>query len=81
MEKPAQKLLFGDIGGDRTILKEVKGKELIFVTGPESGLTQNEVMALQKLDAMGVSLSENTLRTETASIVACGILALILQGK
>lgn len=46
----------------------------IFVTGPESGFTDEEIHQLRVLGAIGVKLHHNILRTETASIVALALL-------
>lgn len=48
---------------------------MIFITGPESGLDPQEMQMLKELGAKGVSLHPNILRTDTASIVAVGLLS------
>ncbi len=50
-------------------IRDVEGDNCI-VIGPESGLTENEEARLIDLGASGASLHRNTLRTDTAAIVA-----------
>jgi 16S rRNA (uracil1498-N3)-methyltransferase len=45
------------------------------VVGPESGLAASEVDLLEEAGAVPVSLGRLTLRTETAAIAACAIVA------
>lgn len=53
----------------------------IFCIGPESGLTDEEVILLQKLDAHGVKLHSNILRTETAAIVSLALMSHLLTSS
>lgn len=54
-------------------------QEIALVTGPEGGLTEREIALLEGMGAQGVSLHHNTLRADTAPIVAltlvCGGIA------
>lgn len=47
---------------------------IVFVTGPESGFTDREVILLKEKGALGVKLHSNVLRTETASIMAVSLI-------
>ena len=51
---------------------------LIFVVGPESGLSQKEEKHLKKLKAQGVSLHKNILRTDTAPLAALALMSQII---
>lgn len=44
------------------------------VIGPEGGLTENEERSLNRLGAVGISMSDHVLRTDTAAITAVGLL-------
>lgn len=52
-----------------------KPQSSCFFTGPESGLTEDEYGFLRKLGGVGVNLNPHVLRTDTASIVALGLMA------
>lgn len=52
-----------------------KSQSTCFFTGPESGLTDEEYSILKNLGAIGVNLNPHILRTDTASIVALGLMA------
>lgn len=54
-------------------------KRYAVVIGPEAGLTNKEEQLLIELGAIGVRLNEAILRTDTAPIVACGVMALALS--
>jgi len=47
----------------------------IFITGPEGGLSGDEIQSLRKIGALGVKLHHHTLRTETASLMALSLLS------
>lgn len=47
---------------------------ILFITGPESGFSQNEYTLLEE-KALGVQLNEHTLRAETAPLTAASLLA------
>lgn len=48
---------------------------IIFVVGPESGLSNKEEKQLNKLKAQGVSLHKNILRTDTAPLAALALMS------
>lgn len=66
-------LFFGDIDPKTSPLPSLLPKELLFITGPESGfsLEEKELLATK---ATGVSLNPHILRAETAPIAALAIL-------
>lgn len=77
---PSYPLFFGDL--DPKALPFAKewathlpAKGAIFFTGPESGLSSNEIAHLRHLGGIGVRLHDNILRTDTASIIALGLMA------
>jgi len=47
---------------------------ILFLTGPESGFSDDEAEALRNLSAKGVKLHNNILRTDTASLVAISLI-------
>ena len=72
--------LYGDVDPDAPPLlrasrqADVK-RGVLFAVGPESGFTEREEEIMRKLDFQGVKLSDSILRTDTASMLAVGILA------
>ena len=44
------------------------------VVGPEGGLAEEELKALEEIGGMPVTMGESILRTETAGVVACAII-------
>ena len=48
---------------------------IMFVTGPEGGLSKQEIQALMGQGAVGVKLHPHILRTETASLMALSLLS------
>lgn len=52
-----------------------KKNEAIFCIGPESGFAPEEIDYLQQLNALGVKLHPNILRTDTAAIAAITLLS------
>lgn len=50
----------------------------IFCVGPESGFSKEEEAILKGLNAVGVKLNSNILRTETAAIAALAIMSHLL---
>ncbi len=50
-------------------------KNILYIIGPEGGITQEEVEFLKKNRAIEISLGKRILRAETAAIVVCGIIA------
>lgn len=74
-------IFFGDLD-PKAPLFEMAWKKLtpsshpaVFITGPEGGFSQEEVGFLKDLGAVGVKLHGNTLRTETASLMALSLLS------
>lgn len=70
---------FGDVHSQAPSFQKVllakDSKSAIFCTGPESGFTEQEELALRKLGAEGVKLHPNILRTDTASIAALTLMS------
>jgi 16S rRNA (uracil1498-N3)-methyltransferase len=61
-------------------LKQTPPKDgILFVVGPESGLSAKEEKQLNKLNAQGVSLHKNILRTDTAPLAALTLMSQFLQ--
>ena len=50
-------------------------KNILYIIGPEGGITQEEVDFLKNNKAIEISLGKRILRAETAAIVVCGIIA------
>ena len=50
-------------------------KNILYIIGPEGGITKSEVDFLKNSKAMEISLGKRILRAETAAIVVCGIIA------
>lgn len=71
------KIYFGDVNPNApplaTVFKKSQGHCVCI--GPESGFTDQEVATLVKMNAQGVKLHGNILRTDTAAIVALALLA------
>ena len=65
---------FGDLDPEApSFLKEWKRdgqKGCIILIGPESGFTEDEIAHLRKIDAHGIKLHPNVLRTDTAALAA-----------
>ena len=71
---------FGDLSPSAPFfLPMIKDKPihegLIFFIGPESGFTAEEEKKLKELNAIGVRLHSNILRTDTASLVALSLIS------
>lgn len=78
-ERPSIPIWFGDLRKTAKPIKKIweenpPEKGVIFVVGPEKGLSEREIEKLESLGAIGVSLHENILRTDTAPIVALSII-------
>lgn len=72
---PQMPLFFGDLSENAPPLKDQKiNSNFLWITGPESGLSQKEEDYLRTHGAVGVNLHQNILRTDTASIVALSLL-------
>ena len=54
---------------------EKEDKNILYIIGPEGGITQEEVDFLKNNKAIEISLGKRILRAETAAIVVCGIIA------
>ena len=61
----------------KSLLEIIKqeDKNILYIIGPEGGITQEEVDFLKNNKAMEISLGKRILRAETAAIVVCGIIA------
>lgn len=59
-------------------LENKKGKNILFIIGPEGGFDESEIDLLIKNGAEIVTLGKRILRAETAAIVTGGILANVL---
>jgi 16S rRNA (uracil1498-N3)-methyltransferase len=66
-------IFFGDTQKNAPMLEEGVHKTTLFVTGPESGFSKQEVDQL-KAKATGCRINQNILRAETAPIVALSLL-------
>lgn len=73
---------FGDLDPSAPLFETAWKKGLnshtppfVFITGPEGGFSEEEVKSLKDQSAVGVKLHQNILRTETASIMAMGLLS------
>jgi len=55
----------------------VTDKDCTILIGPEGDFTKNEIDAAKKKGYVPISLGRNRLRTETAAIVACSVVAMI----
>lgn len=71
---------------DGLSLKEaLKGRtgveSALVMIGPEGGLTEREVQALESAGAVTVSLGPRLLRTDTAAIAACAAVMYELEGE
>ena len=73
------KIIFAyENSGESKSLSEIIEKEdknILYIIGPEGGITQEEVDFLKNSKAMEISLGKRILRAETAAIVVCGIIA------
>ena len=56
-----------------------EAKDIGIVIGPEGGMSENEVRALEELGAKQITLGPRILRTETAAIAVC-TMAMLLWG-
>ena len=54
--------------------KELKGKKILFVIGPEGGITQDELITLQNAGMKSISLGDRIMRVETAAIYVASII-------
>lgn len=70
-------VFFGDLAGQSALsaIERVRGKSAVFINGPEGGFSAGEAAFLGSR-ATGILLSENVLRSESAAIIALGLLRL-----
>ncbi len=71
---------FGDVNPEAPLFSKIWQNETpttgaIFFIGPESGFHDSEIKILQNLQAKGVKLNSNILRTDTAAIAALALMA------
>ena len=73
------KIIFAyENSGESKSLSEIIKKEdknILYIIGPEGGITADEVDFLKNNKAIEISLGKRILRAETAAIVVCGIIA------
>ena len=63
----------------KDILKTHEKNDLLtIIIGPEGDFTKDEILLGEKFNINGVKLSQQRLRTETAGIVACHMMKLLL---
>jgi len=70
---------FGDIiEADISLNKMLKGlnnpEKISFFIGPEGDFTDNEIMILKERGWIGVNISDNILKSETAAILAASVI-------
>ncbi|MDN3504065.1 MAG: RsmE family RNA methyltransferase [Rhabdochlamydiaceae bacterium] len=70
-EAKGPNLYFGEIGGSTKISSSAIAT---FINGPEAGFDKKDFEKMNSLDAQGIVLSPNILRTETAAIIAIALL-------
>lgn len=65
--------------GKKVLLKDVvlPGEDVLLLVGPEGDFSVEEVELAETLGFISVSLGESRLRTETAGVFACGLVAYI----
>lgn len=68
-------LYFGDIHKESFSYSFDPQQDCMIVIGPPSGFTEKEEEYLLSKKAIGISLSKNILRAETAAVVAIGLAA------
>ena len=77
--KKYDKIIFAYENSDESkslskIMKK-EDKNILYIIGPEGGITLEEVEFLKNNGAVEISLGKRILRAETAAIVVCGIIA------
>ena len=77
--KKYDKIIFAYENSDESkslskIMKK-EDKNILYIIGPEGGITLEEVEFLKNNRAVEISLGKRILRAETAAIVVCGIIA------
>jgi 16S rRNA (uracil1498-N3)-methyltransferase len=77
--------LFGDLSIDAPRLLEAIPKEkvgaIVAFIGPEAGFSSQEIDWLRNHEALGVRLSSNILRTDTAAIAMLALLGAVISAK
>lgn len=77
--KKYDKIIFAYENSDESkSLSKIMKKEdrnILYIIGPEGGITLEEVEFLKNNGAVEISLGKRILRAETAAIVVCGIIA------
>jgi len=68
-------LFFGAMDGAAFSKQSASEESLAFFVGPEGGFSDAELKLLKERNALGVNLGPYVLRSETASILACGLMA------
>ncbi len=58
----------------KNALKKLNSKKISLIVGPEGGFTNKEVEDVKNAGGQSISLGKRILRTETASIVAAGLI-------
>ncbi len=58
----------------RMRLSEKLGPKILLVIGPEGGFTAEEIATFLRAGGRSISLGKTRLRSETAAIVACGLI-------
>ena len=81
---PDRLILYGDVNEEASLFKKVwkervdaksSIQEVIFIVGPESGLSHKEIQYLNNsIRGVGVKLADSILRTDTAPIVAMSLI-------
>jgi 16S rRNA (uracil1498-N3)-methyltransferase len=79
--KPDGTLLFGDTSPYAAQIGSAYTYPLYFFSGPEGGFNEQELALFAAWEAEGVSLHANTLRAETAPIVAAALLSQPQRGR
>lgn len=74
---PNNRLLYGDPNAETEslTLDNHKTMDTLVFIGPEGGFTEAETAYLDSLNAIGVRISHNILRVETAAAAFCALLA------
>lgn len=71
--------VFADLGPGDHLMKAVQPshQSVSLIIGPEGGFSESEVAYFLKQDFQQVSLGNNVLRAETASIVGCAMISAV----
>lgn len=60
--------------GIKEKLKDIDGKEIDIVIGPEGGFSRDEIEALKEIGGITISLGPRILRTETAGLITAAVI-------